>query len=339
MLGTAVLSFGFSRPQQYARKVMVSRRFLLTLSLLLPGLLALTARFWSGPNPEPVPAVPEPTPARPRPLSQALPPTAPPENQPVARRLPLRTHNPPSPRAAPPPSRQPQPQPQPQPQVAVRPQLPAAAYPRSPTPAPASLGTAADFLARSQRASRAVDELMRRGLLATSFVGTGVPGEMVEIWWENRSQRPLRFNLVPGMILRPPPEQRVQPLLLDEERVVRLQPGDTLVLQVPSYCMDAQVPAPPAGSEVDYRFRPESAPGQGPQAVAVLRAYRALAWDHSVLPEESHRRAVVQVAVWKALGQRVGEEQLRSALGDLAYDGRARQQLQRDVERLLETLK
>lgn len=255
-------------------------------------------------------ATPEPIPPPPAPPRQAVPPAAPA-----------------------PPER-----------VSVQPRLPDRSYPASPrsavTPqemalfAPPALPTV-DFVSRAEKASASVDDLMRRGLLATAFVGTGMPGEMVEVYLESRSNRPMKFDLVPGMILRPPDPRQVQPLLLDSQQTVTLNPGEMTVLRLPSYCMNSQAPAPPPGLETEYRFKPESEPGKGPEAVRVLQAYQTLQFDYDRLPPYAHRLAVVQVAIWKSLRQPVHDRQLQSVLGALAFDRRVRSQVLRDADRVL----
>jgi hypothetical protein len=150
---------------------------------------------------------------------------------------------------------------------------------------------------------------------------------MVEMALENTGHKALTVRLVPGMILRPPQGQQVQPLMVDEEAVLTLAPGTSAYRALQSYCMDSRVPAPFAYEPIDYRFAPRSKDG-GPETVRVFQAAQDL--------DVTHRHAVTQIAIWKSLHQPVDDDRLRSAMGPAFYEPALRQQILRDVQRVLQ---
>jgi len=238
--------------------------------------------------------------------------------------------------------------PPPAPETPTIPQLPGAGYPQvrqaqppaypvqpvlaSQTPPTARLNPQ-DYIRRAESSSAQIDRLIRQGKLRAQFVGTGQAGEMVEMVLENTGNQPLQVRLVPGMILRPPEGQKVQPLMLDEEVTLTLQPGNQAYRRLRSYCMDSRVPAHFAFEPIDYRFSSRTREG-GPETVKVFQAAQQIALN-SPLPEELHRRAVTQIALWKSMGQPVDDTRLRSAMGEVFYDLELRRRILADVQRVL----
>ena len=256
--------------------------------------------------------------------------------------------HPPSPPPAPPP---PPPQAPPHRPAPVKaPQLPPVAnYPHFEPKAPpveeapavaavaplAPLGREA-FLGRAQQAASQFEALVQKGALDAIFTGRGRAGEMADMSLENNGKGPMHLHLVPGMVLRAPSGQRVQPLLLDEEIDVDLAPGQVYDHRLKSYCMDSQVPAPARGEEVNYRFRDQGA-ALAPAAVRVLHTSLAFYFRApGDVPFGMYREAVKQIAVWKSLQEPAdGEAQLRSVLGYFAEDPAIRTAALKDADRLV----
>lgn len=241
-------------------------------------------------------------------------------------------------KVAPPPVQAPVP-----PVAEAPPQLPGPSYPtagRPPDPLPpppqayleaprasSPRLSAGQYVQRAEAASAQIDRLIRRGKLQAQFVGTGHAGAMVEMALENISNQTLTLHLAPGMILRPPDGQQVQPLMVDEEATLTLAPGGSAYRQLQSYCMDSRVPAPFAYEPIDYRFAPRTRDG-GSETVRVFQAAQEL--------NIQNRHAVTQIAIWKSLRQPVDDDRLRSAMGAAFHDPNLRQQILRDVQRVLQ---
>jgi len=228
--------------------------------------------------------------------------------------LPAQPEKPPSPSPTP---ALPQPKASPPPV----PRQPAPQYPQA---------RSSNFVTRAEEASAQLDALIVGNQVTAGYVGTGHNGAMVSLSLFNPTRKTQRIRLVPGMILRPPDGESVQPLLVDEERTLVLKPGTHAYEELYSYCLDSRVPAPFEGEQVEYRFAPRTQEG-GPQAVRVLQASRKFPVTY-----EKFRRAVIQLAIWKSLGQPVGERQIISVLGpDAAQKPLMREKIFDDVERLL----
>lgn len=173
-----------------------------------------------------------------------------------------------------------------------------------------------------------IAEQIASGLILASFQGTGRDGGMVFAQLYNPGRGPLRIHLKPGMILQPPIGHEVQPLLLEDEVQVTLKPGESYSAPLNSYCMDSQVPAPGQGEVVDYKFVP---PNGRDAAVAVLKTAQRMDFPN--------RRAVIQIAIWKSLGQPVHQFHFVSVLGASAHNPAVKARVLRDVEQLLEAAK
>jgi hypothetical protein len=184
---------------------------------------------------------------------------------------------------------------------------------------------------KAEAASRAIDQSIQSGQLLASFHGTGDPREMVHFSLLNRSNRPVRIRLVPGMLLNPQEHQKVQPLLVTEEADFVLQPGETHAGNLLSFCMDSRVPAPLPGEPVGYRFSTRTQDG-GPKAV------RAQAAAEKLVKSSRFRHAIVQIAIWKSLNQPVEDKHFYSVLGTYAADPEIRQEVLREVDRVLKSL-
>ena len=181
-----------------------------------------------------------------------------------------------------------------------------------------------------EAASLALDKAIQSGQVEAVFSGTGDPRKLVHFILFNSGSRPIRIRLEPGMILDPG-ERPVQPLLVTEEADFTLQPGDVYRGNLTSFCMDSRVPAPQPGETVAYRFSDRTRDG-GPAAV---RAHRAA---ERLLKTSPYKHAVTQIAIWKALKQPVGEKHWYSVLGVKSKDPRVRQDVLREVERVLRSL-
>lgn len=182
----------------------------------------------------------------------------------------------------------------------------------------------------AEAASLALDKAIQSGRLLAVFQGTGDTRRMVHVFVGNTSNQPIRVRLTPGMILNPGPQQ-VQPLLVTEELEFVLKPGESQALALESYCMDSRVPAPLPGQSVDYRFSDRMADG-GPQAVRAYQAAQKLA------KSSPYRHAITQIAIWKSLNQPVEDKHLFSVLGPASRDPRVRQEVMREVDRVLRSL-
>lgn len=196
-------------------------------------------------------------------------------------------------------------------------------YPKALPPAP--------VVAKAEAASQELDRAVQSGELLVRFHGTGDRQKMVHFYLVNASDKPMKVRLVPGMILNPADQQRVQPLLVTEDLETVLQPGDSRAASLSSYCMDSRVPAPLPGQPVDYRFSKRTKDG-GPEAVLAHQVAQEVA------KSSPYRHAVTQIAIWKSLKQPVGEEQLRSVLGRSYRDPRVRQEVLREVDKVLSRL-
>lgn len=192
-----------------------------------------------------------------------------------------------------------------------------------PPPLPAS-----SSLSKAEAASLRLDELISQGVLQANYVGTGQHEMMVTFSLRNTSNKEVTVELTPGMILNPGKDHKVQPLLVDEQSSVTLAPGESRSGDLFSYCMDSRVPAPQYYEPVNYRFATRTKDG-GPEAVLVMEAAKAL------LPAGPHRRAVTQLAIWKSLGQRIGDSQISAATEAYPFDPQARQTILRDVDRVI----
>ena len=181
---------------------------------------------------------------------------------------------------------------------------------------------------RAENASLTLDGLIQSRQLQASFHGTGNLTEMVHFQLVNLSQRSIRVELAPGMILNPGAGRQVQPLLVTEAKTLSLQPGEGRTGTLLSYCLDSRVPAPAYGEAVDYRFSRRTRDG-GPEAVRAYHAARKL------VGSSPYAHAITQMAIWRALGQPVGEEHLLSLLGPSANDPRLREKVLREVEQVL----
>ncbi len=182
----------------------------------------------------------------------------------------------------------------------------------------------------SEAASLALDKAIQSGQVEAAFQGTGDPRKMVHLVLFNSSSRPIRIRLEPGMILDPG-ERPVQPLLVTEEADFTLQPGDLYRGSLTSFCMDSRVPAPRPGETVAYRFSDRTRDG-GPAAVRAHNAAEKLA------QKSPYKHAITQIAIWKALKQPVEEKHWYSVLGAQSKDPRIRQEVLRQVERVLRSL-
>lgn len=184
---------------------------------------------------------------------------------------------------------------------------------------------------KAEAASRTLDSLVQTGQLAVDFHGTGSNREMVHVSIANMSRHPVLVRLTPGMILKPPNYQAVQPLLTAEKEQFLLQPGQVSVGTLQSYCMDSRVPAPARGESVNYRFSTRTKDG-GPRAV---KAYLVA---QKIAKNSPYRHAITQFAIWKALGQPTEEKHFQSVLGPLAKDQAVRREVLRQVDKVLKSL-
>lgn len=176
-----------------------------------------------------------------------------------------------------------------------------------------------------------MDSTIQSGQLQADFHGTGDPWDMVHLRLYNSSNRPVRIQLVSGMILNPGGHHQVQPLLLTEDADFTLQPGESYTGNLTSFCMDSRVPAPQPGEPVEYRFSTRTSDG-GPAAVRAQKAAEEL------VQSSPYRHAITQIAIWKSLGQPVEEKHWASVLGVYAKDPRIRQEVLREVERVLKVI-
>lgn len=183
-------------------------------------------------------------------------------------------------------------------------------------------------LEKSEAASQELDRLIQSGELQAVFQGTCQAREMVHLQLQNVSSRPISIKLASGMILNPGAEHQVQPLLVVEDAVLTLQPGETRSGTLFSYCMDSRVPAPSPGELVDYRFATRTKDG-GPEAVRVAHAAQRL------VGSSPYAYAITQIAIWKSLGQPVEDLHLYSLLGPAAKDRRVREKVLKEADRVL----
>ncbi|CAN0246829.1 unnamed protein product, partial [Phaeothamnion confervicola] len=235
---------------------------------------------------------------------------------------------------------------------AAMPRLPEADYPRAEGLPPQELAavpvapptrTPALFEG-AERASEAVNKQLSGGRLTVEFTGTGHTGNMVEAQFSNRSKREMEVHLAPGIILHPPVGQKIQPLLLAADTVVRLGPGETRTVPLEAYCMNSQAPGPDYWQNVKYSV------AQHPQvleraAMQLLPALKRMQDKGLLQPPASmqmmglapdmYQRAVMQFAVWKALRQVIDEHVITATLGVFAEDRDLRKQIFRDVDSLL----
>ena len=181
-----------------------------------------------------------------------------------------------------------------------------------------------------ESASLALDRAIQSGQLSAFYRGTDDPLKMIYLVLHNSGDRAVRVRLTPGMILDPG-ERQVQPLLVTEEADFTLQPGDVYRGSLTSFCMDSRVPAPRLGESVAYRFSDRTRDG-GPAAV---RAHKAA---EKLLKSSPYKHAVTQIAIWKALKQPVEDKHWYSVLGAQSKDPSVRQQVLREVERVLKSL-
>jgi len=238
-----------------------------------------------------------------------------------------------------PPPKQPPPAPPSSPERQAPP--PAASRPSSDPKAPppklsleTSYPKAASFsseVEKAEAASIALDSSIQSGRLQAAYHGTGDPWRMVHFTVHNSSGRPVRVQLVSGMILDPEEHHQVQPLLVTEDADMVLQPGESYSGNLTSFCMDSRVPAPQPGEPVNYRFSPRTRDG-GPEAVRAQRAAEKLAQT------SPYRHAITQIAIWKSLNQPVEEKHWVSVLGVQTNDPKIRQQVLREVERVLRSI-
>lgn len=184
---------------------------------------------------------------------------------------------------------------------------------------------------KAEAASLALDSFIQSGRLQAAYHGTGDPWRMVHFTVYNSSQRPVRVQLVSGMILNPEDYHPVQPLLVTEDADFVLQPGESYSGSLTSFCMDSRVPAPQPGEPVAYRFSARTRDG-GPAAVRAQKAAEKL------LRTSPYRHAVTQIAIWRSLNQPVEEKHWISVLGPYANDPRTRQEVLREVERVLKSI-
>ena len=183
----------------------------------------------------------------------------------------------------------------------------------------------------AEAASLALDSAIQSGRLEAAYHGTGDPWRMVHFTVHNSSARPVRVQLVSGMILNPEDDHPVQPLLVTEDADFVLQPGESYTGNLTSFCMDSRVPAPQPGEPVEYRFSVRTRDG-GPAAVRAQRAAERL------VPTSPYRHAITQIAIWKSLNQPLEEKHWLSVLGAYANDQRIRQEVLREVERVLRAI-
>jgi hypothetical protein len=189
----------------------------------------------------------------------------------------------------------------------------------------------ASAVEKAEAASLALERSIQSGQLLAHFHGTGHSHEMIHFVFVNQSDRPVKVRLVPGMILNPGESQQVQPLLVTEELDTVLQPGESRAGNLQSYCLDSRVPAPLPGQQVDYRFSTRTRDG-GPEAV---RAHRVA---EELVKSSPYRHAITQIAIWRSLNQPLEEKHFYSVLGPSANDPQVRQEVLREVERVLKSL-
>ena len=301
-------------------------RWLIWLALLLGGCLA------QQPTPQPTASVAVVVSASPRQPLARLPEGRPDPGRREGQRLTLQTQPPPPPRAPAVTPTAPPAKPTPQ-RPTPRPMIPGGSYPTA-TNGPARTTQTQQpspraYQERARQSAQQLHSLIARGKLQAYFQGTGDATYMAELNLSNPGRRPITVSLEPGMVLRPPDGQRVQPLLVATQTTVTLAPETTLRIPLESFCMDARVPAPMAYEPIDYEVSSKARQG-GPEAVEVLR--RSQEMDLGEL--EPYRRAIVQIAIWKSLRQPVGERQLQSVLRADYYHSELRQTVLRAAQQL-----
>lgn len=266
--------------------------------------------------------------------------------------LPLKTLRRPH-RAATPTPAPPPPKPVPaRPRPVVMPRLPEADYPRADGLPPQELAavpvtpparTPALFEG-AERASEAVNKQLGGGRLTVEFMGTGHTGNMVEAQFSNRSKHEMEVHIAPGMILHPPVGQKIQPLLLAADTVLRLGPGETRSVPLEAYCMNSQAPGPDYWQNIKYSVaqHPQALERAAMQLLPALKRMQdkgllqpPMSMQMMGLAPDMYQRAVMQFAVWKALHQIIDEHVITATLGVFAEEREVRRQVFRDVDSLL----
>lgn len=167
---------------------------------------------------------------------------------------------------------------------------------------------------RAAAASQNLAQLNTSGQLASTYTGLGrLAGEMAVMDVTNKSNAPITLKFVPGMVLEAPADSGAQPLMLEEDFSLSLQPGESSKRNLICYCLDYNVPPPEKGTVLPYSWSTRVQPFWA-DTVKVLQAGLALEQKnayHPVLAPLQHRRIVIQRAIWQQLGQVEGISSLQ----------------------------
>lgn len=185
-----------------------------------------------------------------------------------------------------------------------------------PVPVP-PLGLGFDPVARAQQYGVAMSDQLERGAIQAVYNGLGqVAGEMVDMKVTNVSATPVTLKFIPGMVMDAPPDSGIQPLLIEEEFDLVLQPKETVQRRLVCYCLDRKLSPPAKGKAVAFVFSRRS--DRFASSIKVL--YSGLKLDASgqynpMLAPLQHRRIVIQRAIWSIVAQKPAtSDQGRTAL-------------------------
>jgi len=227
--------------------------------------------------------------------------------------------------------------------------------PAQPDPPPTSFNTNVqplpplNYVARAHQASLDMARLADTGAIRSIYTGLGqVAGEMAQMRVTNQSSQPVTLNFVPGMVLEAPPDAGAQPLILEEEFSLKLNPGETNERNLICYCLDYNVEPPGRGQAIPYFWSQRVDPNWA-SSVRVLVAGLELDKNGGYKPllkPTQHRRVVIQRAIWQDLGQVEGKDAL---VRDLVKDSngqitrktanRVSEGIYSDIEKTLQSAK
>ncbi|MFN8611873.1 MAG: hypothetical protein U0931_30290 [Vulcanimicrobiota bacterium] len=205
------------------------------------------------------------------------------------------------------------------------------------------------YVDRAASASQNLAQLSNSGQLASTYTGLGrVAGEMATLDVTNKSNAPLTLRFVPGMVLETPPDSGAQPIMLEEDFSLTLQPGENKQRNLICYCLDYNVPPPEKGTVLPYSWSTRVQPFWA-DTVKVLAAGLAMDKNHGyhpVLDPLQHRRVVIQRAIWQQLGQVEGisslqKDMIKDSNGGMTQKTAARlaKSIYGDIEKTLQDAK
>lgn len=183
------------------------------------------------------------------------------------------------------------------------------------------------------RASRELRQTLERRDLQAIYVGTGLPGEVLELSVANRSTGSVRLHFPAGLRLQADLDPSVPPLLVSDDADLVVGPGETAKTHLKAYALDATA-LPGYGRMVDYHAL--VVPGSRP--VRLIQAGRTFVF-HPRIEAGLHRRAALQLALWRAAGFPIDAQRYAAALGTYARDRWARSAAMGDATDLLKVTK